>query len=53
MDTAIENFAHDKSYLGSRRIREKRGRSAVGDTPVLGIFQKANNYSKEVLSRIM
>ena len=33
-------FECDESYFGPRRIRSKRGRGALGKTPVLGILKR-------------
>ena len=30
----------DKSYFGAKRIRGKRGRGAVGKTPVFGLLKR-------------
>ena len=33
-------FEVDESYFGARRVREKRGRGAVGKTPVFGLLKR-------------
>ncbi|WP_150465529.1 IS1595 family transposase [Francisella sp. SYW-2] len=36
-------FELDESYFGAKRVRGKRGRGAVGKTPVLGVLKRNEN----------
>ena len=44
---ALQPFAGeielDESYFGARRVRGKRGRGAVGKTPVFGVLKRNGN----------
>lgn len=35
-------FELDESYFGAKRVRGKRGRGAVGKTPVFGVLNEIN-----------
>ncbi|MBK2036182.1 IS1595 family transposase, partial [Francisella tularensis subsp. novicida] len=36
-------FELDESYFGAKRVRGKRGRGAVGKTPVFGVLKRNEN----------
>lgn len=36
----IGEYEFDESYFGAKRIRGKRGRGAVGKTPVFGLLKR-------------
>ena len=36
----LGEFELDESYVGARRIRDKRGRGAAGKTSIFGLFEK-------------
>ena len=40
----------DESYFGARRIRCKRGRGAIGKTPVLGVLKRNDKVFLSVVS---
>ena len=39
----------DESYFGARRIKGKRGRGAMGKTPVFGILQRGGKVYTEMV----
>ena len=39
----------DESYFGARRVRGKRGRGAVGKTPVIGLFKRGGKVFTEIV----
>ena len=39
----------DESYFGARRVKGKRGRGALGKTPVFGIFQRQGRVFTEIV----
>lgn len=39
----------DESYFGARRVREKRGRGASGETIVFGIFKRNGQVYTEIV----
>ena len=42
-------FECDESYFGPRRIRGKRGRGAVGKTPVFGVLKRGGKVYVEIV----
>ena len=63
LDESIEfgEFECDESYFGAKRVKGKRGRGAIGKTPVFGLLKRdgnvfvqiVNNCSKEQLLPII
>ena len=60
-DTSKGTFECDESYFGPKRVRGKKGRGAMGKTPVFGILKRdgkvfvqiVDNCSKEQLLPII
>ncbi|MBD5408432.1 MAG: transposase [Treponema sp.] len=58
---SIGEFECTESYFGAKRVRGKRGRGAVGKTPVFGLLKRGEkvcmrvveNYSRESLMPII
>ena len=46
---ATGEFECDESYFGPRRIRGKKGRGAMGKTPVLGILKRGGKVHVEII----
>jgi transposase len=42
-------FEVDESYFGARRVRGKRGRGAVGKTPVFGLLKRNGNVYTHIV----
>ena len=43
------DFELDESYFGARRVRGKRGRGAVGKTPVFGVLKRGGEVYVEIV----
>ena len=41
----------DESYFGARRVRGKRGRGAVGKTPVFGVLKREGKVHVNIVPR--
>jgi transposase len=45
----LGEFEVDESYFGARRVRGKRGRGAVGKTPVFGLLKRNGNVYVQIV----
>ncbi|QQS59929.1 transposase [Candidatus Peregrinibacteria bacterium] len=44
-------FELDESYCGVKRVRGKRGRGAVGKTPIFGILKREEKISVAIIKK--
>ena len=44
-------FELDENYFGARRVGGKRGRGAVGKTPVFGVLKREGKVHVSIVSR--
>lgn len=44
-------FELDESYFGARRVKGKRGRGAVGKTPVFGVLKREGKVHVSIVPR--
>jgi transposase-like protein len=48
MDSGV--FELDESYFGAKRVRGKRGRGAIGKTPVFGLLKRDGKVFVDIVS---
>ncbi|MBU6339048.1 MAG: IS1595 family transposase, partial [Rickettsiales bacterium] len=48
-EKSFGEFELDESYFGAKRIRDKRGRGAVGKTPVFGLLKRDGKVYVEIV----